>query len=151
MNKEIVEAIKKTKSANELKDIASKNGFNLSNEEANKYFDLYHSEGKVGEEELDNVTGGSTCINNKHYSDDSHGRLIVVHINICDGFISNGLSNVDMCSYCKFFDNRVGRGASYCKVRTRWDDPYNKAIGTKRIKGPNGLYWNDEGEDWGEK
>lgn len=59
MNKELISKIKSSKSINEMKELASKNGYSLTDEEATKYFNLFHNNGKINEQELDNFAGGA--------------------------------------------------------------------------------------------
>ena len=68
---------KAAKSAEELLALAKENGMELTEEEAKNYFEQWHKEGELADEELDNVSGGS-C-----YASD--GRMITTLLNDCDG------------------------------------------------------------------
>ena len=49
---------KAAKSVEELLAIAKENGMELSEEEAKNYFEQWHKEGEIADDELDNVAGG---------------------------------------------------------------------------------------------
>ncbi len=49
---------KAAKSAEELRTFAKENGLDLTEEEAKNYFEQWHKEGELADEELDNVSGG---------------------------------------------------------------------------------------------
>lgn len=75
---------KAAKSVEKLLALAKENGMELTEEEAKNYFEQWHKEGELSEEELDNVAGG-TC-----YSSGVKGPLgkqrsyaIVSPLNIC--------------------------------------------------------------------
>ena len=55
---EQIEKAKQAKSAEELFTIAGKNGMELTEEEAKKYFSELHKEGELSDDELDAVAGG---------------------------------------------------------------------------------------------
>lgn len=55
MDKKIVDAIKSTKTVSELKDLAVKNGYNITDEQTNKYFDLFHGSTNLNDNELDKM------------------------------------------------------------------------------------------------
>ena len=76
--------VKAAKSTEELLAYAKEVGYPLTEEEAKKYFEQWHKEGELSDEELDNVAGG-TC-----YSSGVKGPLgkersyaIVSPLNIC--------------------------------------------------------------------
>ena len=49
---------KAAKSVEELLTLAKENGMELTEEEAKNYFEQWHKDGKLSDEELDNVSGG---------------------------------------------------------------------------------------------
>ena len=123
---------KAAKSAEELIALAKENGLELTEEEAKNYFEQWHKEGELADEELNNVAGGSQCINGRHYSDDPPHYLITTCGNWCDKF-----EPVDKDSWrgsaCEVCVHRDGTVPMYCKIRTAEHDPYNDDIG-------NGFY-----------
>ena len=56
-NEQLAKA-KAAKSAKELFELAKESGFELTEEEAKKYFAIFHKDGDLADEELDNVAGG---------------------------------------------------------------------------------------------
>lgn len=127
MNKEIVGKIKEVKTAHELKELAAKNGYNLTDGEAKGYFDLYHNSGVMNDNELDNVVGGSQCRNGKNYSSDPPYDLIVFPLNYCSMYKrEEGTSDVfaDLCANCTHMYKPRGL-TLYCDARTYDNDPLN--------------------------
>ena len=49
---------KAAKSAEELIALAKENGLELTEEEAKNYFEQWHKEGEIADDELENVSGG---------------------------------------------------------------------------------------------
>ena len=123
---------KAAKSAEELIALAKENGLELTEEEAKNYFEQWHKEGELADEELNNVAGGSQCINGCHYSDDPPHYLITTCANWCDKgeMIDKDSWSGNACENCKF---HTGGIPMYCTVRTAEHDPYNDDIG-------NGFY-----------
>lgn len=115
---------KQAKSAEELLALAKENGIELTEDEAKKYFEQWHKEGEIADEELDNVAGGSQCVGGKTYSSDPPYYLIVTLPNSCPGFNDNGTGEADHnCSKCAY--RKDGSGAvNYCSIRTKDNDPY---------------------------
>lgn len=60
-SKELIEKAKGAKTAEELLEIAKREGVDLTAEEAAKVFADLHQSGELADEELDNVTGGIRC------------------------------------------------------------------------------------------
>ena len=56
--KELIEIAKTAKSAEELAELAKKNGVEISADEAKKCFDKLNTEGVLSDEELENAAGG---------------------------------------------------------------------------------------------
>lgn len=130
-NEQLVKA-KTAKSAEELLALAKEAGIELTAEQAKEKFDILHSEGELADEELDNVAGGSSCINGRSYSDDPPYYLITTCGNQCDK-----IKLIDQDSWsgwsCQNCEYHIGTVPMYCKVRTAEHDPYNDDIG-------NGFY-----------
>ena len=61
MKKEIFEKIKEAGSVEELIALAETNGFKLSKEKAEEYFESLNKGGELNDDELDSVSGGK-CI-----------------------------------------------------------------------------------------
>lgn len=66
---ELIEKAKQAKSAEELAALAKENGIDISDDEAEEYFERLNKSGELSDEELDGVAGGG-C----YYKD---GRLVV--------------------------------------------------------------------------
>ena len=58
INEALLKKLKNVKSIDELIESASKEGINLSQKEADKYFNLLSRKGEMSDDELDNVSGG---------------------------------------------------------------------------------------------
>lgn len=144
MNKELVNAIKTTKSVEELKDLAAKNGYVLTDEEAKDYFDMYHGSEKIKDNDLDNVAGGAcnvgtgfNLVGGQTYSTEGHGWLITTPLNSCDGFKPKNIGDSKYCQNCshvvvgntQFVDGLI----FYCSIRTKDDDPYSKSGTAHRV------------------
>ena len=122
---EQVMQIKKTANIEELAALAKKEGVVASDEKLAEQFELYHQGGTLADEELDNVSGGSQCIDGKTYSSDYPYELITTVGNCCDGYENNktaGLSST--CYTCKYHYRDGYFSASYCTLRTADNDPY---------------------------
>lgn len=66
MDQEIIAKAKEAKSAEELLAMAKENGMELTEEEAEEYYDRLHASGELADDELDSVAGGSSwCTNTK--------------------------------------------------------------------------------------
>ena len=134
---EMLAKAKMSKSAEELLTLAKENGINLTDEEAKRYFSQWHWEGELADEELENVTGGSHCINGRSYSDDPPHRLIVTTMNSCDKYADKVFGRGWQDGYCPdcIYCYQTTTN-NYCKIRTDTHDMYNSAIG-------NDFYWDD--------
>ena len=104
------------KSVEELLKLAEEYGYEISREEAEEIYAELNQAGELSDEELENVTGGS-C-----YSKDNHGLLIVTLGNTCDGYVKETTELIPgTCNSCK---HRIGFAPSYCKIRSKYNDPY---------------------------
>ena len=104
------------KSVEELLKLAEAYGYEVSKEEAEKIYAELNQAGELSGEELENVTGGS-C-----QSKDNHGLLIVTLGNTCDGYVKETTELIPgTCNSCK---HRIGFTPSYCKIRSKYNDPY---------------------------
>lgn len=75
--KELLEKAKAAKSPEEIQVLAKENGMeDFSLESAKAYYEQFHKEGELSDEELDNVAGGA-C-----YTDD--GRMVTTIANFCE-------------------------------------------------------------------
>ena len=96
---------RQAKSAEELLTYAKEISYPLTEEEAKHYFEQWHKEGELSEEELDNVTGG-TC-----YGDgwDGKDRPIVTDSNACGLYEAyHGHTEWTVgCFNCKYCSYRV--------------------------------------------
>lgn len=122
--KEQLAKAKAAKSAEELLALAEENGIELTEEQANEKFAILHNQGELADNELDNVSGGSSCVNGRHYSDDPPYYLITTAGNWCDNFKEREQSSWRgmACERCIY---RLGTIPMYCKYRTKDNDPYN--------------------------
>lgn len=74
---ELKEKAKAAKTPEEIQAIAKENGMeDFSLESAKAYYEQFHKEGELSDEELDNVAGGA-C-----YTDD--GRMVTTIANFCE-------------------------------------------------------------------
>ena len=104
------------KSVEELLKLAEEYGYEISKKEAEEIYAELNQKGELSDEELENVTGGS-C-----YSKDNHGLLIVTLGNTCDGYVKDTTELISgTCNSCK---HRIGFAPSYCKIRSKYNDPY---------------------------
>ena len=62
---EVMEKARSAENSEALWAMAKENGMELTQEEANAYFDQLHKTGELSDEELENVTGGG-CHKNGH-------------------------------------------------------------------------------------
>lgn len=118
--------VKSAKSIEELLAMAKESGITLSEEEAGKYFVEMHKEGELSDEELENVAGGSQCIDGKAYSSKPPYYLITTWGNRCpayehDEYRAVGVPDNGSCYACGYSDGTV---PMYCLKRTATNDPY---------------------------
>ena len=122
---EQIKKAKAAKSKEELLAYSDEIGCKLTDEEAEYYFDQWHKEGELADNELDNVSGGSQCVDGKTYSSDPPYYLITTAGNSCPGYehdldysIDNGTCFCCGWRYCT--DGFV----SYCHKRKLGNDLY---------------------------
>ena len=117
---------KAAKSVEELLAYANELNFKLTEDEAKFYFGQWHKEGELSDNELDNVAGGSTCIDGKSYSDDPPYYLITTWGNTCPLYSYSGFDEyIDNGSCFSCFNRLSNKGlATYCSARTKDNDPY---------------------------
>ena len=122
--KEQLAQAKAAKSVEELLALARENGIELTEEAAKEKFEMFHAQGELADDELDNVSGGSSCVNGRHYSDDPPHYLITTAGNWCDYFEEREASSWrgSACERCIY---RIGTVPMYCKRRTKDNDPCN--------------------------
>ena len=140
------EQIKKAiaaKTAEELLEMAKAEGFSLTEEEAEHYFKVLHTDPADAEcmelsaEEQENVAGGSQCVGGKSYSSDPPYFLITTAGNSCplyyEGQPLTGLTPKGTCWHCRHRmtdgkTNAFGKPniwtVTYCLARTVNNDPY---------------------------
>lgn len=128
---EVMEKAKAAASAKELLALAAENGITLPPEEAERVFALLQQEKdgspavcELADEELDNVSGGSSCVGGRTYSDDWPYALITTAFNSCSHWklAQDYTINARWCEECQW---SVKSGAVlYCMSRTRNNDPY---------------------------
>lgn len=58
MDKELVKKAKEAKTVEELKALAEENNFDMDEDKAEKYFAYLRSDGALGDDELDDISGG---------------------------------------------------------------------------------------------
>lgn len=79
LNEELMEKARGAKSAEELLALAKENDVELTEEQANAYFEQMNKTGELEDDELDSVAGGG-C----HKGD---GRLVVSGLHFCNCYI----------------------------------------------------------------
>ena len=95
---QIVKA-KAAKSAEELIALAKENGLELTEEEAKNYFEQWHKEGELSDDELDNVSGG--CGN-----DEPEGPYTEMYCSHCgwttkwNGYFTDTMQYYGPCPEC---------------------------------------------------
>lgn len=75
---EMIEKAKAAKSAEELLSLAKENEIELTNEQANAYFERLSKRGEVSDDDLSNVAGGGCTIDTN--------RKIVMPDDVCDNW-----------------------------------------------------------------
>ena len=143
-SKEQIDKAIAAKTAEELLEMAKAEGFSLTEEEAEHYFKVLHTDladaecMELSAEEQENVAGGSQCVGGKSYSSDPPYHLITTAGNSCplyyEGQPLTGLTPKGTCWHCinKVTDARqnlvTGWGniftVTYCRARTIDNDPY---------------------------
>ena len=119
---------KTMKSAEALLAYAGENGFALTEAEAKMFFEQWHREGALSDEELDNIAGG-TC-----YSSGVQGPggrfdnyVITTPGNTCDyyeeGHAMSSWSAPRTCDNCRHCFMVMNSLTSYCGRRTESNDP----------------------------
>ena len=101
---------KAAKSAEELLAYAKEIGYPLTEEEAKHYFEQWHKEGELADEELDNVAGG-TCYSSgvsDPFRHDWKQYAIVSPLNVCP-------YSSKVCSKCQYVF--TDGGTWYCMCR----------------------------------
>ena len=84
--KEQIEKAKAAKSVEELLAFAKEAGYPLTEEEAKKYFEQWHKEGELADEELSNVAGG-TCYSSGVWGPNGYQKYAIVTTeNTCGWF-----------------------------------------------------------------
>ncbi len=79
LNAELLEKAKLAKSSEELMTVAKANGFDLTGEEAERYFSYLNSKsGELGDDELGDVSGGRRCFTTYY-----EGQPVVTTFNSC--------------------------------------------------------------------
>ena len=132
-DKEIMGKLKACKNVDELKAVGKEIGYELTDEEAKKYFEKLSKSGELSDDELDLVSGGgcSKWRKGKCYSGNSPYYLIVTYHNRCPSYyLSKYADPADVRRYnnrCPCCGHRVdGPGLTlYCNERTYNDDKYN--------------------------
>ena len=110
MNKELIAIAQQAKSAEELITLAEKSSILISEEQAKKYFDHFHTVGELGDDELESAAGGSSGYGYPSVYGNKPGCARWVHRN-CGGTCapnnltinSFGVPELDMrkrCSKC---------------------------------------------------
>lgn len=89
---ELIALAKGAKSPEELSELATKNGVELTGEEATAYFDCLNKKGELSDDELDAVAGGG-C-NRKD------GRLVVTVGYSCSAYLCKHCGIGDMDHFC---------------------------------------------------
>ena len=119
---------KAAKSAEELFAYAKEIGAPMNEDEAKVFFEQWHKEGELSNEELGNVSGGSFVSGCSTYSSDSPYRLITTAGNSCgmyceapDSLAAGGVKGT--CWYCCLAS--MENGITYCDGRCYGNDPYN--------------------------
>ena len=127
---------KAAKSVEELLALAKENGLELTEEEAKNYFEQWHKEGELADEELNNVAGGA-CYSSGVWGPNGYQKYAVVsplsHAEECrqngvivyreDGCYRN--DGVEGCpTFCYQCRNYFTVGATcYCGARWEGHDP----------------------------
>ena len=134
---EMLAKAKAAKSAEELRTLAAENGITITEEEAKAYFAQLHKEftsladAALADEELENVSGGSSCKDGRTYSSEWPYHLITTAGNSCPAYIEGPKKNKILavkgtCWHCALSETK-GWGSfcvTYCLARTKDDDPY---------------------------
>ena len=121
---EQVAKAKTAKSIEELLTCSSEIGLRLSEDEAKYYFEQWNKQGELSDEELDNVTGGATCIERHFYSDDPPYWMITTCYNRCPLFAVRDNSLYFETKECWNCKNKNGDFPMFCTARTKDNDPY---------------------------
>ena len=119
---------KTTKSAEELFAYAKEIGAPMNEDEAKVFFEQWHKEGELADEELENVSGGSIIDGCCTYSSDPPHDLIVTGGNTCSLYLEaagpvSGGGVKGSCWYCGHA--YVLEGITYCAARRYKNDPLN--------------------------
>ena len=116
---------KAAKSVKELLAYANELNFKLTEDEAKYYFGQWHKEGELADNELSNVSGGSTCVDGSLYGDVPPHYLITTVGNTCPAYKFNPKMDLDngTCYQCLFTEGSPAMPL-YCFYRTINDDPY---------------------------
>ena len=124
---ELITKAKAAKSVEELLTLAEENGVSLTREEAETAFAQLHQEavnGALSDEELENVSAGSSCRNNRTYSSDPPYYLITTAWNSCKSCTIGGKLSDGYCKDCAWC---IRSGLTlYCQFRKKGYDIYNK-------------------------
>ena len=122
---------KAAKSAEELLALAKENGLELTEEEAKNYFEQWHKEGELADEELNNVAGGA-CYSSGVWGPNGYQKYAVVSP-LCEG----GKDCADKIGYNRDVDDNnrfpfyccdctqyfTAGGICYCAARWEGHDP----------------------------
>ena len=117
---------KTAKSAEELFAYAKEIGAPMNEDEAKVFFEQWHKEDELADEELENVSGGSQIIGCSTYSSDPPYHLITTTLNSCDLFVSKYPGWAKECQNC--INTYVKGPTRYCACRSAKYDPYNPEV-----------------------
>jgi len=117
---EMINAAKNAKTVEELMLLAKENNVEMTQEQANAYFEVTHKTGELADEELNGVAGGwcyndgrpvitigeqHDCFVCKYCNNENMEKgfsMYMGHIHECDknGSILEVINNCDNCKYC---------------------------------------------------
>ncbi len=126
LTSELISEAKAAKSVEELLTLAAEKGMSLTREEAETAFARLHQEaatGALSDEELENVSAGSSCKNGRTYSSDPPYYLITTAWNSCKSCTKGGKLADGYCKDCAWC---IRSGLTlYCQFRKKGYDIYN--------------------------
>ncbi len=123
LNGELLEKAKEAKNSEDLILLAKESGFDLTEEEADRYFArLNPKSGEIGDDELGDVSGGGKC-GTTYYE----GHPVVTAFNSCEyyrfesyWYCGNDKAGSGQCRTCLYCHSTGW--ISYCNCDKRYDN-----------------------------
>ena len=121
MNEELIAKAKEAKSAEELLALAKENGYSLTEEEAQNYFNQFHDTCEFSDDELDQVGGG--CGKKDEYTDAGYWIIPDRYSTTCENYnkfdIWSFTAKDGVCDSCRNRSYDAISDKPYCVLKPK--------------------------------